>query len=113
MEELSLKKLIYKLPDYFQPDRAIGVDVSVQVNLSGEAGGTWNVTIKEKTCTVNEGIHTNPELIIEASAQHTLDIINGSLDPMVAFMTGKVALKGDRSKAMKLLTLFKVDSLPF
>ena len=113
MEELSLKKLIYKLPDYFQPERAAGVDVIVQVNLAGDKGGAWTVSIRDQTCKVVEGVHEMPVITIDAAAQNILDIIDGSLDPMVAYMTGKLTLKGDRSKAMKLLTLFKVDSLPF
>ncbi len=113
MEEFSLNQLIHMLPDYFQPERAAGVDVSVQVNLAGEKGGVWVVTIQNQTCKVTDGICELPTITVEAEAQDVLDMINGSLDPMSAFMMGRLRLKGDRGKAMKLISLFKVTSLPF
>lgn len=113
METMPLNQMIQFLPQYFQPERAAGVEVIIQVNFTGDKGGNWTVAIKDQTCTVEEGYSPTPTLTVEADAQDIYEIIDGSLDPMSAFMTGRIALKGDRSKAMKLITLFKVDSLPF
>jgi len=113
MEEIDLNQLIHTLPHYFQPDRAAGVDVTVQANLMGEKGGEWLITIRNQECTVTDGVGVNPNLTVEAAADDIFRVLDGSLDPMVAFMTGKLRLKGDRGKALKLITLFKIDSLPF
>lgn len=113
MEEFNLNQLIHLLPEYFQPERADGVDVSIQAVLTGDKGGDCFVTIRENKCTVIDGIGENPTLTIEALADDIFQMLDGSLDPMVAFMTGKLRLKGDRSKALKLISLFKIDSLPF
>jgi len=113
VEEISLNQLIHTLPEYFQPERAAGLDVTVQVNLAGEKGGEWTVTIQNQICTVVDGGAETPTLTVEAAAQDILDMINGSLDPMAAFMMGRLRLKGDRAKAMKLISLFKITSLPF
>lgn len=113
MEEINLNQLIHLLPNYFQPERAAGVDVTIQATLTGDKGGDWMVVIRDQKCTVTDGVGDNPNLSVEAAAEDILEMLEGSLDPMVAFMTGRLRLKGDRSKALKLISLFKVDSLPF
>ncbi|MEM2999417.1 MAG: hypothetical protein QXX34_02700 [Candidatus Bathyarchaeia archaeon] len=36
------------LPRRFKPDKAVGVDVTVQVDIAGPNGGSWTVTIKNQ-----------------------------------------------------------------
>lgn len=44
---------------------------------------------------------------ISISEEDLKGIINGTLNPMMAFMSGKIKVKGDMSIAMKLQSLFK------
>jgi hypothetical protein len=37
------------LPMRFKPEKAAGVDVTVQVNIAGPNGGDWTVTINWKS----------------------------------------------------------------
>lgn len=61
------------------------------------AGNTNLVSVedKEADCTVS------------ISEDDLLGIMNGSLNPMMAFMSGKIKVHGDMSVAMKMQSLFK------
>jgi putative sterol carrier protein len=107
-EETTISDLIDLLCRSFQPDRSVGFDVTVQVHLEGEKGGDWIVLIKDQTCTAVPGIAENSKIKVEAAAQDVLDIFNGKLDPMRAFMLGKLKLSGDKALALKMITLFKL-----
>jgi len=46
------------LPRRFKPDKAAGVDVTIQVNIVGTNGGDWTVTIRNLKLEVKEGMHS-------------------------------------------------------
>ena len=48
------------LPARFKAEKAAGVDVVAQVNISGPEGSNWTVTVKDQKITVTEGVHPNP-----------------------------------------------------
>ena len=48
------------------------------------------------------GTHDNPGATITVSAEDWLGMLNGSLNPMQAFMSGKIKIDGDMTLAMSL-----------
>jgi putative sterol carrier protein len=107
-EGMSMSSLIEKLPEYFIPENAQGVDAVMQFSLSGEGGGDWFLTIKDGTLTVDEGKADNPRLTVVADAKDMLDIFTGKLNAMAAFSSGKLKLSGDLGLSMKLMNFFKL-----
>lgn len=110
MTETTIQDLMDALPEAFVAEKAAGVDSSVQFLLSGDKGGDWLVTIRDQQCGVTRERSTSARLTVEADAQDVLDMFLGSLDPMRAYMRGKVRFQGDMGLAMKLTNLFKVDA---
>jgi len=96
------------IPQYFIPEKSEGVNAVIQFKLSGEQGGDWIVTIRNKECKVTKGNALDPRLVFSAEAQDCLDILTDKLDAVKAFMMGRIALKGDIKLAMKLASFFKV-----
>ena len=47
----------------------------------------------------------NPNLTITVSDESWMEIVNGSLNAQMAFMTGKLKIQADMSLAMKLQDL--------
>ena len=109
MGETTINDLVDLLSRSFIPERSNGLDAGVQVHLNGPQGGDWAVRIQNGTCTTELGVLENPQVRIEAEAQDVLDIYNGKLDPMRAFMLGKLKLSGDKALALKMITLFRLD----
>ena len=75
---------------------------------TGDQGGTWHAVIKDGTCAVNQGAAATPNLTLSMSSQDWLDMIGGKLNGQMAFMSGKLKLKGDMGLAMKVGSLFSV-----
>ena len=56
---------------------------------------------------MKEGAHASPNITITMASKDYLDLVNGKLNGQMAFMSGKLKIKGDMSLAMKLQSLFK------
>jgi len=108
MTEYTVKQLIQNHEKAFQPDRAAGVEAVIQYHLTGEEGGDWIITIKDGVCTVAEGVVENPKMTLTADGREFGDILLGKMDGMMAFMQGRLQLKGDLNLAMKLTSFFRM-----
>jgi putative sterol carrier protein len=108
MTENNLQALMDRVVNSFQPEKAAGVDATLQFHITGDQGGDWGVAIKNKQLSVTPGVVQNPKLSITANSQDILNMFSGKLNPMQAYMQGKVQAKGDLGLAMKLAELFKL-----
>lgn len=90
------------LPERFKPEKANGIDVTTQVNLTGPNGGEWTVEIKDKKITTKKGTHPSPKLIVGMSDTDFLDLVNDKTSTQKAFFTGKIKFKGEIALALKL-----------
>lgn len=109
MSETTINDLVELLIRSFQADRAKGIEAAIQVHLSGEKGGDYGVVIKDQSCTANPGILPSANMKLEAEAQDILDMYDGKLDPMKAFMQGRLRVTGDKAMALKLTTMFRLS----
>jgi putative sterol carrier protein len=109
MSELSIQSMMERMQSAFIPEKAAGYDVTVQVELQGEGGGNWVVTISNQQCTVTQGTIANPTLKMSGDAQTVIDVFSGKQDGVRAYMQGKLRVSGDMSLAMRLGSLFKLS----
>jgi putative sterol carrier protein len=103
MESQTPKEFFEKqAPAQFNPEKAEGVDVVAQINLTGMEGGSWTVTVKDQKLIITEG--TNPEatLTLKMSDDDFMSMVNGKLSAEKAFFTGRVQFKGNIAVALKL-----------
>ncbi|NLN71096.1 MAG: SCP2 sterol-binding domain-containing protein [Chloroflexi bacterium] len=49
---------------------------------------------------------SNPDLTIKADAEDGVNLLRGKLDPMQAYMLGKIKVFGDLALGMKLINFF-------
>lgn len=108
MEGLNLKEVMEVIPDHFIPENAIGIKATVQCKFSGSQASEWIITIEDQTCIVEEGITVNPDITVKADTKVIEDLINGELDPLRAFLFGKVKINGELSEGMRLVKLFQI-----
>jgi putative sterol carrier protein len=90
------------LPTRFKPEKAAGINVVAQVNISGPDGGSWIVTIRDQKMTVVEGVNPNAELTLKMNPTDFLELVNQKLSAEKAFFTGKIQFKGNIAVALKL-----------
>ncbi len=108
MTENNLQALMQQAVNAFQPEKAAGVNARVQFHITGNQGGDWVATIQDQKLTVDPGTVQNPNLTLSADTADIFNLVNGKLNPMQAYMQGKVQLQGDMGLAMRLAGLFKM-----
>lgn len=87
------------------PDQAAklkGIQAVIQVVLTGEGGGEFYMTIEDGKFSTFKGKAPSPRLTVTQSVENWRAINAGTLNPQMAFMTGKVKISGDMGLAMKL-----------
>ncbi|HHO56007.1 MAG TPA: SCP2 sterol-binding domain-containing protein [Trueperaceae bacterium] len=99
---MTAVEMIKAMPNTFKPEAAGDLEATVQYNISEPM---YHV-IKDKTVTVHEGVAEAPTVAITTSDENFVKLFNGSLNPMTAFMTGKLKIKGDVMLAQRLASLF-------
>jgi putative sterol carrier protein len=87
-------------------DKAQGVNAIIQFNLSGDNGGMYWLKIEDGKCESGEGAAENPKMTLKAAADDWHAVSTGKMNPMQAFMSGKIKIEGDMGMAMKLQTMF-------
>ncbi len=90
----------------FNPAAATGLNKTIQWNISGEQAGVWAFKIANQTCEMIQGGVEKPDLTMSMSDKDWIDIAEGRLNPMNAFMAGKVKTAGDISLAMRVAQIF-------
>ena len=93
----------------FNPAAAAGMNKTIQWNISGDEAGKWAFKIANQTCELILGGVEKPDLTMMMSDKDWLAITERRLDPMNAFMTGKVKTAGDMMLAMRLQQLFPTE----
>jgi len=103
----TVKETFDLMPSKFKASSAAGVNKTIQYDISGDGGGTWHAVIKDGACAVNSGPAPAADLTITMASADWLDMIGGKLNGQMAFMQGKLKLRGDMGLAMKLGSLFQ------
>jgi putative sterol carrier protein len=95
-------------------ERFAGADITgiadptrIQIDITGEAAGTFYVEIKGGNLAVEPYEYHDRDVLLTISDENFLKIINGKLDPVAAFTFGKLKAQGDLGKALELKKLLK------
>jgi putative sterol carrier protein len=104
MIEAKTPKEVFEkvLPNRFKPEKADGIDVKVQINITGPNGGEWIVTLRDQKLEAKEGMDPSPTLELKIAEPDFMDLMNGEISGEKAFFTGKLKFKGDVGLALKL-----------
>ena len=90
-------QMIQEMPGAFRPERAARASAVIQFQISGEGGGDWYVTIKNKTCTLTEGIADKPNATVSMSNDDYVALGTGEMSTMKAFTSRRIKTSGDLS----------------
>lgn len=85
------------------------VDPSLQalvfVELTGADPALWTGRVGGGQVQLGEGRPENPDLTVTAASETAVALFEKRLNPLMAFMTGKVKVKGDMAKVALLKSL--------
>ncbi len=85
-----------------KPDVVSKIGAVYQFNISGPGGGQWTVDCTAPGGAINAGTSPAAKCTVSCTDADFLNIVNGKLNPQMAFMSGKLKIQGDMGLAMKL-----------
>lgn len=96
-----------KIPAKLQSkgDKISNINTIYEFNITGDGGGVWSIDLTEGKKEVKAGSTGQAKCTVTVSASDFSDIIDGKLNPQMAFMTGKLKVAGDMGMALKLGTI--------
>ena len=81
------------------------LDLTVAVNLTGADPAQWNVSAGGGQLRLEQGELPEAQVSVTASSDTAIGLFEKTVDPMMAFLTGKIKLKGDIGKIAMLKKL--------
>ncbi|MBQ1311776.1 MAG: SCP2 sterol-binding domain-containing protein [Blautia sp.] len=81
--------------------------LAVQVNITGDDGGTFYVEVKDGKIHVEPYEYNDRNCAVTINMENFLDLISGKLDPVKAFTFRKLKVDGDLGKALEFANLLK------
>jgi putative sterol carrier protein len=102
----QIDDMFAKIQSSFNPQAAQGVSAVFQWEITGEGGGIWQIVVADGKCEVKEGSLASPNVTMKMDSNTYLALTNKQLNPMQAFMSGKLKVSGDIMLAQKLQQLF-------
>jgi putative sterol carrier protein len=102
----TVAELFEKMPSQFNAEKAGDMNSTILFDLSGDEGGQWSVKIADGAVDVVQEAVDSPMATVKMDAGDYKDMITGKLNPMMAFMSGKVKVEGDLNSVMKFQSIF-------
>ena len=100
-------EFIDNLPAKVPAEALEGNETVFHFEISGDPAGSRTVTVKDAAIHVIDGLEGEARCVVKTSNETFLNILNGSLNPMMALMTGKIKISnpGEMMKYAKLFGL--------
>jgi putative sterol carrier protein len=89
------------------PGKLGGIKAVFQFEITGADPGNFYVTVGDGSAKVSEGAAGSPNVTVTMGSNDFMDMVEGRLDSMAAFMGGKLKVTGDMMLAMQLQNLLK------
>ncbi len=87
-----------------KPDVVTKINSSYKFIITGDSGGTWVVDLTKPGGAISAG-ESDAKCTITMASGDFVDLMNGKLNPQMAFMSGKLKVAGDMGLALKLGSL--------
>ena len=105
---MTFNELVTKVRTMAQAVDASNRDfLAVQINITGKDPGVFYVEVKDHRINVEPYEYIDRNCAITISMTNFNKLIDGKLDPVLAFTTGKLKVEGDAGKALEFSNLLK------
>ena len=105
---MTFNELVTKVRNMAQTVDASNRDfLAVQINITGKDPGVFYVEVKDHRINVEPYEYIDRNCAITISMTNFNKLIDGKLDPVLVFTTGKLKVEGDAGKALEFSNLLK------
>lgn len=101
---MTYEELVQKIKDIADESDASKIQdhVAFQFNIEGEAAGAFYLDIKDGEADVQPYEYYDRDVLITCTAETLIQIMDGKLDPVLAYTLHKIRVEGDLGKALLL-----------
>jgi putative sterol carrier protein len=100
------RKIIEGMPASFRPEKAGAAKALIQLAITGDGGGQWIVDVADGQCDVREETASQPDVTVTMAAADFVALTSNQLNPVQAFMGGKIKVSGNVGLVMQLMQWF-------
>lgn len=108
---VSIAPIFERIKTLLSPELVRSTQAVYQFNITDleSDGNTWYLDLKngDGACGIGEPPNAQADAVLSMKSQNFSDLFNGKLKAAPAFMAGKLKIRGDLQKAMKLEKLMK------
>lgn len=101
----DIAEIFKTMPSRLKSDKASGVDMKINFDLTGENAQEWHAAIHDGDMNVDKGLQEGADATIRMDAEDFAKMSRGELNAMMAFMSGKIKVEGDLNSVMKFQNL--------
>lgn len=98
-----IKKYLKAHPDLLKPNAGV-----YQINVTGKASAEWQLNLNKPPGSVRRGKAKDPDIVLTVDDTHLYKIGTGDLDFQTAFIQGRIKIKGDMKKGLKLAKILSL-----
>jgi putative sterol carrier protein len=99
---VTADELFESLPERFRSERAGDLRAVYGFELDGDGGGTWTVRVADGALAVQDGLSDGADVTVRAKAADWMAIVEGRMDPQLAYLTKKLRVTGNLQLALRL-----------
>jgi len=97
---MTAKDFMLKLPTQVDASALQGVNTLFHFDITGAGGGQFPVLVENGNVSVSEIFIGDPKCKVSTSEQTMLGLLDGSVNPMMAVLTGKLVIS-NQAELMK------------
>jgi putative sterol carrier protein len=104
LDDYSLEEAMQKIEEALNQNTTPieGLDVIYQYDITGDEAETYQLHLKNGTAKVVKGAENKADCVLSLSLENFRQMLIGKLNGTAAFMSGKLKIKGDIGKAIKM-----------
>jgi len=99
---VTAAELFASLPERFRSERAGDLQATYAFELEGDGGGSWTVRVADGALLVEDGSAAGANVTVRAQAADWMSIVEGRMDPQLAYLTKRLRVSGDLQLALRL-----------
>jgi putative sterol carrier protein len=100
---VTVSEFFEQVPDRVDPEQARALDASYRFDIDDV--GSWRLESDGDRVVVSES-DADADCVIHADEATFLEIVEGRMSAMGAYMAGKIRVEGDLGRAMQLRNIF-------
>ncbi len=98
----SIRDIMLAMPAAADAQKVGGVNATIQFSFSGEEPGEYTLRVQNGAVTVDEGVTANPDATLSTPSEVWKGIAAGEVNPISAFMSGKIKASGNMALLMQM-----------